>query len=91
MLVESQLSRNIVGELTTAELTYAIFLCWRLRVFPLQSSDRQVSFSIITMLTNRGAALGEQDVLFMFHSPRSMVAKHTDKALQFTTKVCYWE
>ena len=40
-LVRSQLSRNNVENLSTAELTFVIFLCWRLRVLPVKSSDRQ--------------------------------------------------
>lgn len=39
-LVESQLSRDSVEELDTAELTFVIFLCWKLRVLPIKSSDR---------------------------------------------------
>ena len=41
-LVESQLSRDSVEELDTAELTFVIFLCWKLRVLPIKSSDRRV-------------------------------------------------
>ena len=40
-LVRSQLSRSNVENLSTAELTFVIFLCWRLRVLPVKSSDRQ--------------------------------------------------
>ena len=39
-VVESQLSGHSVEELNTAELTFVIFLCWRLRILPIKSFDR---------------------------------------------------
>ena len=41
LLVRSQLSRGNVENLSSTELTFVIFLCWRLRVLPVKSSDRQ--------------------------------------------------